>query len=67
MKKKNKLSKQLLSSKSWEKNDKRIEELKEVEEELKNSYDDNRKKTEKEAIKTLFKNPEFFYSYQKHF
>ena len=53
MKKKNKLSKPLLSSKSWEKNDKRIEELKEVEEELKNSYDDNRKKTEKKAIKTL--------------
>ena len=44
-----------------------IEELKEIEEELKSSYDDNRKKKEKEAIKTLLKNPKFFYSYQKHF
>ena len=30
---------------------KRIEELKEIEEELKNSYDENRKKKEKKQLK----------------
>ena len=49
MKKKSKLSKKLLISESWEKNYKRIEELKEIEEELKNSYDENRKKERKRS------------------
>ena len=60
MKKKSKLSKKLLISESWEKNYKRIEELKEIEEELKNSYDEIRKKKEKKAIKTLLKTHNYF-------
>ena len=67
MKRKKKVSGQVLSSKSWQKNFKKMEELKAIEKELDESYKANRKKKEKEAIKTLLKNPRFFYSYQRTF
>jgi hypothetical protein len=67
MKRKKKLSGQVLSSKSWQKNFQKMEELRAIEEELDISYKANRKKKEKEAIKTLLKNPKFFYSYQRKF
>ena len=67
MKRKKKVSGQVLSSKSWQKNFEKMEELKAIEEELDKSYKANRKKKEKEAIKTLLKNPKFFYSYQRKF
>ena len=67
MKRKKKVSGQVLSSKSWQKNYRKMEELKTIEEELDESYKANRKKKEKEAIKTLLKNPKFFYSYQRKF
>ena len=67
MKRKKKVSGQVLSSKSWQKNFEKMEELKAIEEELDESYKANRKKKEKEAIKTLLKNPKFFYSYQRKF
>ena len=47
------MSGQVLSSKSWQKNFEKMEELKAIEEELDESYKTNRKKKEKEAIKTL--------------
>ena len=61
------MSGQVLSSKSWQKNFEKMEELKAIEEELDESYKTNRKKKEKEAIKTLLKNAKFFYSYQRKF
>ena len=47
------MSGQVLSSKSWQKNFEKMEELKAIEDELDKSYKANRKKKEKEAIKTL--------------
>ena len=44
-----------------------MQELENIEEQLDASYKANRKKKEKEAIKTLLKNPKFFYSYQRKF
>ena len=67
MKRKKKVSSQVLSSKSWQKNFKKMEELQEIEDELDKSYKANRQKKEKEAIKTLLKNPKYFYSYQRQF
>ena len=52
MKRKKKVSGQVLSSKSWQKNYRKMEELKTIEEELDESYKANRKKKEKEAIKS---------------
>ena len=44
MKRKKKVSSQLLSSKSWQKNFRKMEELRAIEEELDESYKSNRKK-----------------------
>ena len=66
MKRKGKLSKQTLST-SWSKNYLRMKEIEEIEEELENSYKENRIKQENMAIKKLMKNPNFFYSYQRKF
>ena len=63
MKRKKKVSAQLLSSKSWQKNFGKMEELRAIEEELDENYKTNRKKKEKEAIQKLLRNPKFFYSY----
>ena len=67
MRRKKKVSAQVLSSKSWQKNFKKMEELKEIENELDKSYRENRQKKEKEAIKTLLRHPKYFYSYQRTF
>ena len=67
MKRKKKVSAQLLSSKSWQKNFGKMEELRAIEEELDENYKTNRKKKEKEAIQKLLRNPKFFYSYQRKF
>ena len=57
MKKKSKLSHKILKSKNWEA----------VEEELKKHYNGRRTSEEKKAIKALYLNPKYFYSYQKKF
>ena len=67
MKRQKKLSGQIYSSKSWEKNYNKMQELKEVEEALEESYKQKRVKKEQEAVKNLMKNPRFFYSYSRHF
>ena len=67
MKRQSKLSKQVFSSTNWEKNYDKMEELREIEKELEESYKNRRIKKENEAIKSLMKNPKFFYSYQRHF
>ena len=56
MKKKSNISKKIQSSEPWEKKYNIIDELKDTEEEWENSYDEKRKKKEKEALKKLLKN-----------
>ena len=67
MKKKKKLSSQILSSSSWRKNYKTMVELEEVEEEIDEEYKARRMKEEKKAIGAIKRNPKYFYTYAKTF
>ena len=67
MRRKRKLSSKILSSTSWRKNFITTLELRKVEEEIDKSYKERRIKEEKEAIKSIKRNPKFFYTYAKKF
>ena len=67
MKKKKKLSSQILSSSSWRKNYKTMVELEEVETEIDEEYKKRRLKEEKKAIGAIKRNPKYFYTYAKTF
>ena len=67
MKRKKKLSKNILASTSWQKNYKTMVELRKVEDEIDEEYKKRRLKEEKAAIQTIKQNPKYFYSYAKKF
>ena len=67
MRRKKKLSSKILASTSWQKNYVTMMELRNVEEELEESYKAQRLKEEKQAIKTIKRNPRYFYKYAKKF
>ena len=67
MKRKKKLSKNILASTSWQKNYKTMVELRQVEDEIDEEYKKRRLKEEKAAIQTIKQNPKYFYSYAKKF
>ena len=67
MRRKKKLSSKILASTSWQKNYVTMMELRKVEEELEESYKAQRLKEEKQAIKTIKRNPRYFYKYAKKF
>ena len=67
MRRKKKLSSKILSSTSWRKNFKTMQEIRKVEEEIDANYKERRNKEENEAIKAMKKNPKFFYCYAKKF
>ena len=63
MKKKKKLSSQILASSSWRKNYKTMVELEKVEEEIDKEYKARRLMEEKKAIGAIKRNPKYFYTY----
>ena len=67
MRMKSKLSSKILSSSSWQKNYITMIELRKIEEELDESYKARRLNQEKDAIKTIKRNPRYFYKYAKKF
>ena len=67
MKRKKKLSKNILASTSWQKNYKTMVELRKVEDEIDEEYKKRRLKEEKAAIQTIKQNSKHFYSYAKKF
>ena len=67
MRSKKKLSSKILSSTSWQKNYATMTKLRKIEEELDESYKAQRLKQEKEAIRSIKRNPRYFYKYAKKF
>ena len=65
MKKKKKLSSQILTSSSWRKNYKTMVELEKVEEEIDKEYKARRLMEEKKAIGAIKRNPKYFYTYMQ--